>query len=111
MSEYSKKLHIKYNNIQTDIKLYTTTSEVGNNYISLYDGIYNTYAKLDTASGTNLHIKKNGTIYNVIKEAIVQHGNKMITSNTTFIVPSGVTQLTVTASAGGGGGTGCVWIY
>src|SRR5574344_1560297 len=68
MSEYSKKLHIKYNNIQTNIKLYTTNNEVGNNYIGLYDGITNIYAKLDTTSGTNLHIKKNGIIYNVIKE-------------------------------------------
>src|SRR5574344_1368068 len=68
MSEYSKKLHIKYNNVQTDIKLYTTTNEGGSNYIGLYDGVTNTYAKLDTSTGTNLHIKKNGTVYNIIKE-------------------------------------------
>src|SRR5574344_158983 len=69
MSEYAKKLHINYNGTQTDIKLYTTTNDVGNNYISINDGISNIYAKLDTANGANLHIKKNGIIYNVIKES------------------------------------------
>lgn len=72
MAEYSKKLHIRKSGTVTDIKLYTTTSEVGTNYLSFRDGSTTVYAKLGATSDSNasaLRVRKSGTTYAVLTQA------------------------------------------
>jgi len=74
MARYTaKRLHIKKGNIQQDINLYTTTSEVGSNRLCIKDGNITVYAKLvspNDSQATSLRVSKNNVTYAVAKTAI-----------------------------------------
>ena len=104
MAEYTKKLHIRKAGVVTDIKLYTTTAEVGANYLTLKDGTTPVYAKLGVTTDANasaLRIRKSSTVYAVLKEAAtpIPSGYYDIpaTHNTVFnfTVPVGITKIFV----------------
>ena len=74
MSELIKKLHNKKDNIIEDITLYSTSSEVGDNYVTLKTGGVTVYAPLGTSEDENaskitVKRKSDNTEYKVLKEA------------------------------------------
>lgn len=110
MAEYSKQLHIRKDSTITDIKLYTTTDEVGTNYITLKDGTTPVYAKLgDTAdtSASALRVRKASTVYAVLMQAAIPYACTDFTMPGSYSIniPAGVTEAKITI-AGGGGGSG-----
>lgn len=113
MAEYAKKLHIRKSGVVTDIKLYSTTGEVGANYLTLKDGTNVIYAKLGTTgdgSASALRVRKSGTTYAVLTQASVPYTMVQYTTAGTFTItiPSGVSRARLTIAAGGGGGAGYV---
>lgn len=112
MAEYAKKLHIRKSSVVTDIKLYSTTGEVGSNYLTLKDGSNVIYAKADaigSANASDLRIRKGGNVYAILTQATAVPYSKTdyTTAGTfTFTVPAGVNRARITVAAGGGGGGG-----
>lgn len=113
MAEYAKKLHIRKSGVVTDIKLYSTTGEVGADYLTLKDDINTMYAKAGTtndANASDLTVKKGSTTYAVLTQATPPY-TKVTYSNvgtSTFTVPAGVTKLQITVAGSGGGGGGYI---
>lgn len=109
MAEYAKKLHVKKGSTVTDIKLYSTTGEVGSNYVTLKDGSNLMYAKLGATSdalASPLNVKKGSTTYKVLTNAVPPYAKVTYTTpgTFTFTVPVGVTKLRVEVAGGGGPG-------
>ena len=68
MGEHSKMLHYNKNNSTHDIKLYTSTDDVGEHYISINDGGMTVYAALigeSEADASDIRVRLNGTTYAV----------------------------------------------
>lgn len=71
MGEYSKKLHIRKNGTIEDITLYTN-SDISDNTIKVRDGDTICYVPIGATNDSNassLRVRKNGTIYSVLKES------------------------------------------
>jgi hypothetical protein len=69
MSEYSKKLYIRKSGITQSISLYTTIAEVGMPCLCLRDGSTSLFAKIGKVGshgGTDLRVRKDGNIYQVL---------------------------------------------
>ena len=104
MAEYAKKLHIRKSGVVTDIKLYTTTAEVGSNYLTLKDGTTPVYAKLGVTTDANasaLRIRKGGTTYAALTQAAAVIPSGYCDTPAThgavfnFTVPAGITKIFV----------------
>lgn len=87
MSLYSKKLHYRKNGATTDINLYTASSDVSSPALCLRDGSTILYAKL-ASSGTDLCVRKNGTVYHV-QNYIMPPPKPKISYDTLYFVVSG----------------------
>ena len=76
MAELSKKLHVKNTaGVTQDIKLYSTTNEVGSDFLKLkVDGV-ECYAPIATDGDTSLCVKKNGITYKAKNEAVTWYVN------------------------------------
>lgn len=116
MAEYAKKLHIRKSGVVTDIKLYSTTGEVGANYLVLRDGSNVMYAKLDATSNSlasDLRVRKTGNIYAVCKQALPAYTKVQYTSvgTFTFTAPQGISKVRVTVAGAGGGSGGGIYVY
>ncbi|SEP36868.1 glycine-rich domain-containing protein [Propionispora vibrioides] len=107
MATYTKKLHIRKNNIITDICLYTTTSEVGSDYVILNINGNIVYAKLGSTTDANaspLRIRKSSSVYAVLTQATPPYGSISYTvaGTYTFTTSGGVTKIKITLVGGGG---------
>lgn len=71
MGEYSKKLHIRKDGVVENIVLYADTSGFSGGALALRDGSNIVYAVLGSttdSAASRLRIRKNGTVYAVLKE-------------------------------------------
>lgn len=104
MSEYSKKLHIRKNGSIENITLYTSRSDLtSSNALSIRDNGTIVYAPLGTSSDgetSHLHIRKNGTVFSVLKTA-VPSGSRTFSADESgyqeqsFSLPNGVKKIQV----------------
>ena len=113
MAKLTKKIYMTNSaGTQQTAELYSTTGEVGSNYVSLYVDSTNCYAPLvstSAATATSGRVIKNSTTYAIGSSATVAYSSQKFTTagSGTFTVPSGVTKLRVTCVGGGSGGV-CV---
>ena len=72
MAEYSKQIHYRLNNTVNDIKLYTSTEDVGSDYVSVMDSGATVYAALVDPSdsyASDVKIRKDGNTFAFAREA------------------------------------------
>lgn len=110
MAELTKKLNIQKTGSSTvACKIYSTTTEAGDTYMSCtVDGV-NGYIPLGTTSDTNAtvgRIQKNSTTYAIKSQSKPPYTEQSYTTagTHTFTVPAGITRLRVAVCGGGGGG-------
>lgn len=116
MAVLAKKIHLlKSGGGEQTVNVYSTTTEVGSNYIKVnIDGTAG-YAALGATSDTLAtvgRVTKSGSTYALKSSAEIPYTKKTYTTagTYTFTVPSGITKLKVTvAGAGGGGGGALEW--
>ena len=108
MAILAKKLNIKNSAGTTQqCNIYGTTGEAGSTYMyATVDGVQGYIPLVSTSDGraTSGRVLKSGTTYAIGNTAIPPYTSRLLTSNGTFTVPSGVTKLKVTCV---GGGAGC----
>lgn len=69
MALHTKKLYYRRGGTTYSVDLYTTTAEVGSEYLTLRDGSIDVYAKIDAVGSTNesfLRVHKSGIIKSLI---------------------------------------------
>lgn len=87
MALYGKKLHIRKDNVVTDINLWTEKSEVGTPALAIrHDGkvVYAKLGNVDDTLASALRVRKDGIVYAALKNRwvvinIVQSANQTIT--------------------------------
>ena len=109
MATFTKKLYMKNSaGTQQTANIYSTTGEVGSNYMYvIVDGTQGYIGLVDTSnsSATSGRVLKNGTTYAIASATVPAYSKQLITSGSgTFTVPTGATKLKVTCV---GGGAGC----
>lgn len=110
MAKLTKKIYLKNSaGTQQTAALYSTTGEVGSNYVRLYVDSANCYAPLvstSAATATSGRVIKNSTTYAIGSSASVAYDSRQFKTagSGTFTVPSGVYKLRVTCVGGGSGG-------
>lgn len=108
MTELTKKLQLlKPDSTQEAIKLYSTLTEVGDNYLTFRVDNALCYAKLGDVMHVNashLRVKKNGVIYAILTTAKPAYTEVAFTAAGTYTwtAPANVTKIKL-AMVGGGG--------
>lgn len=116
MALYGKKLHIRKDNVVTDINLWTEKSEVGTPALAIrHDGkvVYAKLGNVDNTLASALRVRKDNVVYAALKNRwvminIVQSANQTITVTAdgaphteSFSIPYGTAYTaTITAAAG-----------
>ena len=73
MGEHTKSLHYRKDNTTHDIKLYTSTSDIGEHYISINDNGTTVYAPLvetSDANASDIRVRLSGTTYAVASQYV-----------------------------------------
>jgi len=81
MALHTKKLYYRRGGTTYSIDLYTTTAEVGSEYVALRDGSTTVYAKIDAVGSANeshLRIRKSGVTKSVLSTMTAQELSALI---------------------------------
>lgn len=108
MAELTKKLHFLKSGTEQTAKAYSTTTEVGSNYVNFKIDEVPCYAPLGTTTdgmATNGRVIKGSTTYAIKSQAKLpyQEVSYTTTGTHTFTVPAGITRIRVAVCGGGGG--------
>ena len=108
MGTFSKKLHIKNSSgVEQTAYIYSTTSEVGSNYMyTIVDGTQGYIPLVSTSSGyaTSGRVLKSGTTYAIGAGVPPSYNYSLYTASGSFTVPANVYTCRVTCVGGGAGG-------
>jgi len=111
MALHTKKLYYRRGGTTYSIDLYTTTAEVGSEYLSLRDGSTTVYAKIDTVGSANesyLRVRKSGVTKSLLNTITSALSLSPTTISTNYI--GGTSSVAVTSAAAWTSSSNQTWL-
>lgn len=111
MALHTKKLYYRRGGTTYSIDLYTTTAEVGSEYVALRDGSTTVYAKIDAVGSANeshLRVRKSGATKSLLSTVTSALSLSPTTINTNYL--GSTTPVTLTSAAAWTSSSNQTWL-